>query len=409
MPDTKTKKRRRGFIPDVRVGGQGMDLDAIRTVASNEPGEFMGKMQKLIDDGDFRWENVTDLKRMYLALGEVQVEATVNVMGEQRVIMASAFPLLSGSLTVAGINEAFTDVPAIGGELVKEIDDNKKVSQFAAILTEDTQILRVDEGKDFPEIGAGEERFEVRSLRNGRRMSITGEMIDENDLANIVSRVNALGSIAGDVVEEQTLKRVYDFDGSKSAGAEPFVHRPNGAGTALYSSTANTPGTRAPLGNRINNNTLVDSTDLDNARIRLATMRNSRGTRISIPMSSSTLLVPDALVGTAAKALNSELEPGVENEVNNWGPRGRWRPQLLSSSKLDDMSATCWHLGNFKKQFVRKWKLRFEFVSLSGDTETFLRSRIAFQSRVAWDVEIGALDYVWVIQNLTASTAPGDE
>ena len=403
------KKNARRFIPNVQVGGVGMDIDAIRMVAENEPGEFMGKMQGLIDTGDLRWEDVGDLRRMFHALSDVQVPCTVNVVGQQRDIMASAFPLLSGGLTVAGINDAFDAVPTIGGELVTEKDSNKKIDTYAAILNEDNKIDTVEEGEDFPLIGAGEEKFEIRSKRNGRRMAITAEMVEENDMAGIVDRVNALGEIAGEFVEEQTLKRVYDFDGSKSSGVEPFAYRPNGAGTDLYSSTANTPGTRAPSGNRINNNALVDTTDLDAARARLATMRNSLGNRIATPLGQMVLLVPDAVLGVASKALNSELEPGVENEVNNWGPRGRWRPQLLSSPRLDDLSTSCWHLGDFKRQFIRKWKLRFEFVTLSGDTETFLKSRIAFQSRVAWDCEIGARDYVRVIQNLTATTAPGDE
>ena len=403
------KKSARQFISNVRIGGDGMDIDALRAVAKNEPREFMGKMQKLIDDGKLSWAKVTDLKRMFMALSDVEVPATVNVMGQQRAIMASAFPLLSGGLTVAGINEAYIGVPTIGGELVAEMDDNKKVSQFAAILSEDTTKDVVEEGEDFPEIGAGEERYEIRSKRNGRRISITGEMIEENDASGIAQRVNALGEIAGEFIEEQTLKRAYDFDGSKSSPVEPFAFRPNGAGAALYSSTANTPGTRTPLGNRIDNNALALTDDLDNARTRLASMLNSRKKRISIPLSRTTLLLPDALIGIGLKLTNSELEPGVENEINNWGPRGRYRPRILSSPKLDDMSTTCWHLGWFQKQFIRKWKLRFEFVTLSGDTESFLKSRIAFQARVAWDVEIGATDYPYVIQNLSGTTAPGDE
>ena len=109
-------------------------------------------------------------------------------------------------------------------------------------------------------------------------------------------------------------------------------------------------------------------------------------------------------MGAAAKILNSELVPGVENEVSNWGPRGQYRPKLLSSPKLDDISTTAWYLGAFRRQFIRKWKLRFEYVTLSGDTKDFLERRIAFQARIGWDVEIGATDYVYVVQNLSSTT-----
>jgi hypothetical protein len=263
----------------------------------------------------------------------------------------------------------------------------------------------VREGEAFPEISATEEKVEIRHKRNGRSLSITAEAIEENEVADIVQRVNALGEIAADWVEEQTLSRVCDAKGSATtSGGAPYVYRPNGSGTALYSSTANTPGTRAPSGNRVASNALVDETDLDNARTVLAAMKNNRGKRIAIPMSECLLLVPDALVGAAAKILNSELVPGVENEVSNWGPRGQYRPKLLSSPKLDDISTTAWYLGAFRRQFIRKWKLRFEYVTLSGDTKDFLERRIAFQARIGWDVEIGATDYVYVVQNLSSTT-----
>ena len=403
MAEPRKKKR---LISNIQVGSDALDMQGLRDLAKGEPEAFMHKCQRLIDEETLRWEDVTDLKKLFLALSDVQVPGRVNIMGEQRAIMASAFPLLSGALTVAGINDAYDAVPTIGQELVRDMDDSKKITQYASILSEDTAIDSVAEGKDFPEIGAGEEKYEVRNKRNGRRISITAEMIEENDVANITQRVNALGEIAGEIVEEQTLRRVCDIDGSDASAAEPYVLRPNGAGTALYSATANTPGTRAPSGTRVANNALVDTTDLDAVRELLAAMLNSRKKRISIPVASCTLLVPDALAGIASKLLNSELEPGVENEVNNWGPRGRYRPKLLSSPKVDDLSTTAWYFGWFQKQFIRKWKLRFEFVTIAGDTESFLKSRIAFQARVAFDCEIGALDYVYVVQSLAASTAP---
>lgn len=400
------RKRKQGFMPNVRVGGSGLDMAALHTLATNEPDAFMGKVQKLIDAGTLRWDTIGDLRRLHGALSDVQVPARVNVMGEQRAIMASAFPLLCGGLTVAGINAAYDEVPTIGQDLVTEAEDPKKISQYASLLSEDVNVDRVDEGDDFPEIGAGEERYEIRSKRNGRRISITAEMIEENDVAGITGRINALGLIAGETVEEQTIRRVCDIDGSATSPAEPYVLRISGAGAALYQTAATTLTRLHSSGNRHTNNALVDTTDLNNARARLAGMKNSLGKRISIPMSRCTLLVPDALAGTALKLLNSELEPSVENEVNNWGPRGRYRPRFLSSPKVDDLSTTVWYLGWFQRQFIRKWKLRFEFVTLSGDTESFLRSRIAFQARVAWDVEIGATDYVYVVQNLSATTAP---
>jgi len=383
--------------------------DEFARMAADDPSAFIQRAKDFIDAGDLRWGDFHDLKRMFHSLIDVGVEVYADVLGQERAVMASAFPVLSGALTVAGVNDAFDAVPTIGQELVTEDDNNKKTATYVAITSEDTTIDTVKEGDDFPEIGAGEESFEIRHKRNGRRLSITGETIEENDLSNIVRLINALGEIAGEFIEEQTLSRVTDHDGSASSPVETFVYRPNGTGTALFSASANTPGKRAPSGTRVNSNPLVNETDLDNARAVLAAMLNYRLKGVSIPINQATLLVPDALVGTADKILGSEMSPGVENELNPWGPRGRWRPSLLSSTKLDDLSTSAWYLGIPRKQFIRKWKLRIENVTLGMTTESFLKSRIAFQARVAWDVEIGATDFVYWVQNLAATTAPADE
>lgn len=405
----KNEKRKPRITPEVFVVGRQMDVDSLRTMAQRDPAQFAARTQDLIDAGELRWDRVRDVRGLFHRLDNLSVPVTVNVAGETRAIQASAFPLLAGGMTIAGIQEAYESVPAIGDQLVTETEDNKRVSIYAGITSEDVNIDRVDEGKDFPEIGAGEEKYEIRNNRNGRRLSITAEMIEENDVPAIVERVNALGEIAAETVETQTLRRVTDHTGSAAIGAEPYALRLNGAGTALYNATAANPGARATGGTRVTNNALVDETDLEAARAKLVAMTNSRGERIFVPMSRCILLVPDALAGTAAKLTMSEYQPGVENELNNWGPRGMYRPRVLSTPKLDDLSTSAWYLGDFKRQFKRKWKLRFEYVTLTTDTESFLKSRLAFQARIAWDVEVGAVDYVYVVQSLSATTAPADE
>jgi hypothetical protein len=403
MPNEQKKKK--AFSLGVTVGERGRLSPAeIRQIAESDPAAFMDKVNRAIESGDLSLQTFR-AKDMARALLDVQVPAHVDVLGEQRAITTGAFPLLTGGLVVAALNAAYESVPTIGDQLVTEMEDNKKVTSVAAVHTLDKDTDVVKEGDPFPEIGASEEKAEIRSNRNGRRLTITAETIEENDVADIVDRVNALGEIAATWVEEQTLARVTDKHGSNTTlAAAPYAYRPSGAGTALFSASANTPGARAPSGTRVTNNALVDETSLENARTVLAAMLDGRGKRIGLPINQSILLVPDALSGVAAKILNSELVPGVENELNNWGPRGQYRPRLLTSSKLDDIATDAWYLGLPQRQFVRKWKLRMEYVTMSGSTQEYLERRIAFQSRIAWDVEIGARDYIGWIQNLASTT-----
>ena len=402
------------FKSDIRIQGDaGLSLRDVRDLAKADPAAFMMRITKLVDDKKINLSQFRDLRGLFTVLSDVKVPVQMDVMGMgQRSIMASAFPILTGNLVIASINEAYQKIPTIGQELVTEIDDSNKVTTIAALSSLNNNVEEVKELEEYPEIGSTEEKIEIRHKKNGRRLTISTEAIQENRIPDIVSRVNALGEFASELIEEQTLKRVTDHDGSASSGAEPYVYRPNGTGAALYSATANTPGTRAPSGTRVTSNAFVDETDLEAARVRLTTMKNNNGKRIYIPWSEVKLLVPDAIIGKVLKVANSEYVPGIENEVSNYGPKGRWRlsaGNIISSCKVDDLSTSAWYMGAFQKQFVRKWKMRMEYVTLGTDTESYLKRGVAFQARIAWDVEIGARDYVYVVQNLSASTAPKDE
>lgn len=391
---------------NVFVGEPGMDLASLRSVAQTYPREFVQRTQALIDKGELRWSDVHDLRSMFNALCDVPVDINVRLHGQTRTIQSSAFPVLSGNLTVAGINMAYDAVPQISGELVQDFDSAKETATIVGLLAEVQQGLDRKEGEPFTLVGAGEERFDIMSRPKGLRMQITQEMIERNDVENVVQRVNFLGEVPAEEIEEQSLRRVCDIDGSATSPGEPYVLHINKAGAALYQ-IDNSPLSRLPSsGNRVTNNALVDITDLEAARARLAAMTNSRGKRIAIPISQCKLLVPDALAPTAQILLNSMMTPGVANEANPWGPQGAYRPQLLSSPKLDDLSTTAWYLGDFAKQFRRKWSVRMEMVVMNGDLTNYLRNRIAFEARVAWDCEVGAVDYVYVVQNLASTTAP---
>lgn len=384
----------------------------IRSLAKNEPSEFLHKVYSGVESGKLKFSDIRDIKELYRALADVQVPVTMEMAGAQRSISTSAFPILTGTLAIAAINESYQAVPAIGDALVTDFEDSKKVTSVAAVHSLDKETEEVKELGEFPEVGVDEEKVEIRHKRNGRRLTISAESIEENELPDIISRINALGEIAGEWIEEQTLSRVMDYYGSKSSPGEPYVYRPGGTGTALFSASANTPGTRAPSGTREQNNAFSDESDLEKARVLLASMKNARGKRINVPYSERVLLVPDAIVGSILKVLNSEYVPGVESEVSNWGPRGKWNipgERVFSSPKLDDFSTSAWYYGAPKRQFRRKWKLRFEYVTLGMDTQAYLSNRIAFQARIAWDCEVGATDYVYWIQNLSGTTAPYDE
>lgn len=399
------KKR---LIPQVQIGSRGLGIADMRIAAKSDSAAFMQRTQKLVDDGKLKLSELGDLRTLYAALADVPVTIHLpDAIGAMRAVSSSAFPVLVSSTVVAAINDAYAAVPTIGEQLVSELDDPKAITTVARIANLDNAVEQVTEGNEYPEIGASEDVVEIAERPNGRRISITAQAIRRNDLANIVERVNAVGTFAATFVEKLTLKRVTDCNGSAATPAAPYAYRPGGTGTSLFSATANTPGTRAPSGTRYETNALADETDLDNVRGRLASMRDDNGNPIPVDYNSVVVLVPDALIHTLMKIKNSEMVPGTENAMSNWGPRGMWggfRP--LSSPYLDLWSTNAWYYGVPTRQFKRKWALRYEYVTLGESTESYLRSSVAFQARVAWNCEVGAVDYVHWVQCLSGSTPP---
>lgn len=411
MKTIEPKTPKRNLLHGIRVGRPGqLSIAGLRQVARSDPEAFMRKAQGLIDGGRLRLRDIKDWRGLYAALADVEVPITVlDAGGSQRAILSSAFPVLVGNTVVADINDAYQQVPTIGEELVTEMDDDKAVTVLARLATLDNNVEQVIEGEDFPEITATEDTVEIGERPNGRLLRIGATAISRNDAPNIVAKVNKLGEIAARWVEEQTLKRVIDLYGSATVAAAPYSYRPAGTGTTLYNATANNPGTRAPSGTRLNDNALADETDLTNARTVLKAMRDDNNKPILIPPGEMILLVPDALLETAWKIKNTDTLVSTNTALvkSAWAETGVFGLyRILSSQYLDLWSSTAWYLGAFRQQFRRKWALRMEYVTLGQNTQMYLENRTAFQARIAWNCEVGAEDYVHVVQNLSNTSIP---
>jgi len=390
---------------------RGMCADSVRTWATNEPEVFSKELADRCESGDFTFDDLQrsgGLRAWYDALEDVPQFRmyTQGPTGGKRAIMASAFPLLMGNLTISQFNAQYVSATRVSDRLVTEMDTNKRSTEIAAILNTDVDVDTVPEGEMFPPISAGEERYTILQKRNGRRLSLTEDAIQENNVADFVNQVNALAEIYSYRVEYQSLERIQDIDGSASSAARPYVLNFNGSGTPLYVTSNAVMSRLGSSGNRIVDNALGDDSDLEEARVLLAAMTNSLGFRVDIPLSGCQLLVPSTLEPTALKIRNSILTPGESNAYNAWGPQGQYTPEVIASAVLDRYSTTAWYLGDFRKQFKRVWKTRMAYMSLGGQTESMLQSAIAFQASIRWSMEVGATDAAYVIQNLVSTGYP---
>lgn len=400
---------KRNMLSQIRVGKPGLDMDGLHEKATKDPSGFMETIERLIEEKGYRMKDVSDLTGMFDALAGVKVTGYWEMPGgSHREIIADAFALFIGGLTIAQLVDDPPEAEYVGDMLVTEMNDPSDITIIGGVDTHDVDVDLVRETEEFPEIGGSDESFVIHSRKNGRRLTITGDMIRKNKVAQAVDKINKLEKIGRNLVEKLTIKRVIDLTGSGGTPAAPYVLEREGSKAAIYTTTANNPSVKTPSGTRLENTSLVDYTDLDAAREHVAGYRDDLDERIAIPASQAIVFAPEALGSTLMRILDSVDVPGVVGEKNPWGPDGVWRPKPVITPRLDTYSTSAWYYGDFKSQFIRKWAQAFTYVTLGDTTESYLQRDIAFQARISFDCEIGARGSNRVVQCLAGTTPPAE-
>jgi hypothetical protein len=392
----------------IDVGSGADDMGGLAALAKKDGSKFVVITGELTRSGKLRWEQV-DMRGLFAALIDVPctVRAFIPGIGE-RTMTTSAFPILAGQLTAELLERPDPEIATIWQELVTLRDTNKETTHLVRIVNSDPSHVggkRRVEGDPYPLMVSGEERVQVDTVDDGRRLAIGAKVIETNDKAGFLDQVNSLKSWAMNRRDVVTLHRVYDLYGSGASPSQPYVYRPNGSGTALYTTSA-TAHRRAKSGTRVNNNAIVDGASLQALVDVLANMRDELDLRVSA-LTELELLGPHALGSTLDKILTSEMTPGVENEVNPFGPKGRYKIKLILSPKVDDFTTTSVILArSFKKQFRLVVRVGMEYVSMPASMQDFLRNRLAFEARIADEFEVGAQDHNRAVQSLAGTAAP---
>lgn len=373
--------------------------------------EFVQRAEQAISKGLLRWEDI-DLLGLFRSTIDQQVEVRAD-MGPAlgvRTMTTSMFPILTGLLTAELLSrEEETD--SIWPQLVTVRPTNKDTTHLIRIVNSDPHTgtvggrVRDVEVDGYPTMASGEDRVQVDTVHDGRRLALSAKLIETNDAPAFIEQVDALREWANERREVVVLQRVYDLFGSSSSPAQPYVYRPRGVGTALYT-TSTTTLARAPSGTRIENNLLVDGKSLQTMIDRLVTMLNDNGYKMSAGRQFD-LVVPHALLATALKITGSELTPGVENEKSPYGPGGHYSFNIHSSPKIDSFTTSSVLLANqIQRQFQLVSRIDMEYVSMPASMQDFLRTRLGFEARIADEFEVGAKDHNRVVQSLEATDAP---
>jgi len=418
MSDNKTGKARQHArfwgVPKSHV----LDAPSLRRKAQADPTGMAYALQDLVDSGDLTFDNLGDnlgIRGLYSALKDIPVTVAVRdpVDGGRRDITSTLMALTLGGMTIAEMNMELESLDSIADQLVTDRESNKPTLTIPGVLLQDVASHGHKEDTPYPLVSASDERYDIGERPQGVRMRITEKAVRQDDVGMVTTLARKFARIPELDKEEYTLALVTDFYGSRSSGQEPYVLHLARTATSLYSATADQPGVRASAGTCVQNNSLTGYTALENARVRLMAMRDENDRPVNNSVNNMILLVPDAVVSLASRLLNSEFIPGenAPNEINDWGPRGRYRPRLLSSNWLDaKFSSSAWYLGDFKRQFVRKISQQLRFLSISGPGFVdYVRSGVLMEMSYSWDWAVGAVTYDRVVQSLSATTFPADE
>lgn len=387
----------------------GADVGALLDLAKRHGSKFVEVAGELTRSGKLRWEDV-DLQGLFAASIDVQCEVRAKVPGlsGERTLTTSAFPILAGQLTAELLERPDQNMQTIYQEIVTVRPTMKETTHLVRIVNGDVSHVggkRRVEGDPYPLMTSGEERVQVDTVDDGRRLAIGAKLIETNDKAGFMDQANALKRWAMNRRDVISLSRVYDLYGSGGTPAAPYVYRPNGTGTQLYT-TSTTAHRRAPSGTRVTSNPIVDKNSLQNLINVLAAMLDEDGYKISV-MSELELLAPHALASVIDTLVTSKMTPGVENEQNPFGPEGRYRIKPIISPKIDAFTTSDVILGrSIKQQFTMVSRIDMEYVSMVASLQDFLRNRLAFEARIADEFEIGARDHNRCVQSLATTTAP---
>lgn len=406
-----TTKSRNGFGVQVRsnyhVGGGEADMRGLFDIAKKNGTKFLEVTRALIQQGKLRMEDV-DLRALFIETIDLQCEVRAFIPGiGERTLQTSAFPILTGNLIAELLDRPDDSAEPIWSRLVTVRPTMKDTTHLVRVVNSDpshTGGNKRAEGAPYPLMVSGEERVQVDTVDDGRRIAIGQKLIETNDKPALIEQVNALREWANERRDKITLLRAYDVAGSGATPAAPYVYRPNGTGAALYN-VSTTAHRRAPSGTRVINNAIVDGANLKALIDVLANMRDENGNRVSA-LNELELLSPHALSDVIERILGSDMTPGVENEKNPYGPKGRFKITPIYSPKIDDFTTTSVVLARkFSKQFVLVSRVDMEYVSMAASMQDFLRTRMALEARIADEFEVGARDHNRAVQSLAGSVA----
>ncbi len=299
---------------------------------------------------------------------------TAEVLKEAGPIMTTSFQNISQQFLSATFMEAYSIPERVFTSLIPTRKTNRKYERQAGITHVGDEADVVEEGKNYPLVGVSEDWVDTPEVRKrGMIAQITKETITFDETGLVVERVRYLGDWLGINQEDRAIDCI--IDGNTTA------HRYNWQGT-VYASYVD-----SPWDNLIASNALADETDLDNAYLALAAIRDpvtNRPQNVTVKH----LVVPMGLYNKALYALAPQIRATIPGFATSADPKQMainnpvlskigGPPQVVSTQMLNDrmtaagIATTAWFMGDITAyaEWQEVWPTTFTTFGAMGQLE----------------------------------------
>jgi hypothetical protein len=335
---------------------------------------FTSKVMGLVKDKQLDISSIS-FRELWEAL--VVAEAYRQGVEVEEVVHSTAFPNISGEILSQAMIEGYNAFPTDANSLVRIVPSNMKVETSAG-WTAIGAIRPVKEAGNYEEVEAPDEKIVLTdNNKHGGICSLTREAIKFDRTAQLVGRARDIGTEAARYRSQLILEGVID----KNANV---YNR-----TTLYSSGNSNLNTGA--------GSALGTAGFEAADLALMNQTDEQGNPIWVLGDRPVLMVPTALKATAWKLQN-----------NDYGPAGTalGNDKNYAQNKFDivvnpyQTTATRWHYGAFKRQFVwfEVWPMETYYRVGQDHEDGFVRD-VVLQAKAGFFGGVGALDTKYVNQN----------
>ena len=299
---------------------------------------------------------------------------------KREAIGTGSFEKITGALINAKLIEGYDSIDVIWPNLVTEMKGTLKKETITGITAQVFPVL-VGEGEDYKGTGVDEKYVTVKSLKYGRLVEVTEEMVFFDQTGQVLTRANRLGEMCAQHKEKLIV------EGAQDVGSNNYY--PGDTATAVFrttsgqaNSTSSTPFNAAGLAaiEKLAHQMKDDSLETN---------------YIGVNILGKPGLFPVDLMEEAWELSNNPEHPETAERAKNYW-KGKYVP--FTSPYVTNQSTTTWYWGDFKRDcaWINIWPLQ-TFTAKPGNYREF-EADIVSRHKVRYYGGFGWLDFRHVFQ-----------